>query len=82
MKGLPHEFLLFMEHLKSLSYEDEPDYDYLRNLLLQVYTREGYSPDTPFDWETDNTNCRIPPQIEISSFVDEKVRILFPFNKT
>eukprot|EP01027_Heterolobosea_sp_BB2_P000473 GEZU01000679.1.p1 GENE.GEZU01000679.1~~GEZU01000679.1.p1 ORF type:complete len:185 (+),score=31.68 GEZU01000679.1:150-704(+) len=41
-----------MEHLQKLGYADPPDYNYLRQLLLQVYNREGYAPDAPFDWET------------------------------
>lgn len=49
-QNLPLEFVLFMEHLQNLAYEDTPDYTYLKNLLLQVYIREGYTDDTPFDW--------------------------------
>lgn len=51
VKDLPKEFLLFMEHLQKLGYADPPDYDYLRSLMLQLLSREGYSVETPFDWE-------------------------------
>jgi hypothetical protein len=40
-----------MESVASLGYADEPDYDYLRELLLKVYVRDGYASDLPFDWE-------------------------------
>lgn len=36
--------------MQKLGYADEPDYDYLRNILFQVYQREGYASDSPFDW--------------------------------
>eukprot|EP01080_Neovahlkampfia_damariscottae_P003163 gene3163-5479_t len=51
VKDLPKEFQLFMESIASLGYADEPDYDYLRELLLKVYVRDGYASDLPFDWE-------------------------------
>mmetsp|Transcript_10419 Transcript_10419/g.38693 ORF Transcript_10419/g.38693 Transcript_10419/m.38693 type:complete len:419 (+) Transcript_10419:491-1747(+) len=51
VKDLPDEFRLFMEHLQSLGYADEPDYQYLRDLLKDIMVREGYSMDTPFDWD-------------------------------
>jgi tau tubulin kinase len=50
VKDLPPEYQLFMEHLQKLGYADEPDYDYLRRILMDIYTREGYSPDEPYDW--------------------------------
>lgn len=33
VKGLPPEFLQFMNHLQSLKYSDAPDYNFLKNLL-------------------------------------------------
>lgn len=54
VKDLPDEFRLFMEHLQTLGYTDEPNYQYIRDLLTRVMTREGYSFDTPFDWELED----------------------------
>lgn len=59
VKDMPHEFLLFMEHLQKLGYADAPDYAYLRSLLLQVFSREGFSMDQLFDWETRSGNADV-----------------------
>lgn len=72
VKDLPHEFQLFMQSLQKLGYADEPDYDYLRKLLLQVYTREGYPPDAPFDWERKESIHHLPPSVNVKMTDDEK----------
>ena len=51
VRTLPREFLPFLEHLQSLSYEGEPDYDYLIGLLRTSIVRRGYAPDRLLDWE-------------------------------
>ena len=49
---LPPEFLAIMQHLTTLSFEEKPDYAYLQSLLNKRLLAEGYSEETPFDWET------------------------------
>ena len=34
-KGLPQPFIKFIRHIRSLGFEDEPDYRYLHSLLAQ-----------------------------------------------
>eukprot|EP01113_Clastostelium_recurvatum_P020157 TRINITY_DN2395_c0_g1_i1.p1 TRINITY_DN2395_c0_g1~~TRINITY_DN2395_c0_g1_i1.p1 ORF type:complete len:527 (-),score=92.01 TRINITY_DN2395_c0_g1_i1:158-1738(-) len=51
VKDLPPIFLTFMKHLKSLSYEDRPDYQYLQNLMSELYQSLNYDQNTPYDWE-------------------------------
>ncbi|EFC38649.1 predicted protein [Naegleria gruberi] len=65
VKDLPNEYQLFMEHLQKLGYADEPDYDFLKSLLLQVYSRDGYSHDEPFDWQRRDKQS-IPPHIDLT----------------
>ena len=49
---LPKEFLLLWEHLQTLRYEDEPDYDMLTNAFTQCLTNAGGSVESSaFDWE-------------------------------
>jgi tau tubulin kinase len=70
VKDLPPEYQLFMEHLQKLGYADEPDYDYLRRLLMDIYTREGYSQDEPYDWNL-KEKTSMPISREVSSIVDD-----------
>jgi hypothetical protein len=58
--------------LQKLGYADEPDYFYLKNLLQQIYDREGYTDDMSFDWNTQQISAASPiPQISQSSMVDD-----------
>jgi hypothetical protein len=49
-EGFPEEFAQFIQYARSLDYEEEPDYDYLRQLLRNVSAREKYAHDDKFDW--------------------------------
>jgi len=70
VKDLPKEYLSFMELLQKLGYADEPDYDSLRGLLLQVYSRENYPSDLPFDWDQKET--KVVQNLQITTLVDEQ----------
>eukprot|EP01095_Lingulamoeba_sp_RSL-Kostka_P009247 TRINITY_DN3185_c0_g2_i1.p1 TRINITY_DN3185_c0_g2~~TRINITY_DN3185_c0_g2_i1.p1 ORF type:complete len:360 (-),score=83.43 TRINITY_DN3185_c0_g2_i1:234-1313(-) len=48
---LPHEFLLFMQHLQTLTYEDRPNYSFLNTLLSDLFNSLGGDESTQFDWE-------------------------------
>lgn len=49
-KGLPNEFLDYMNYIKSLRFDDKPDYPYLRKLFRDLFKRENYKYDYVFDW--------------------------------
>ena len=51
VKNLPREFQPFLEHLHSLEYDSEPNYDYLVSLMEHALQRRGYPADRPLDWE-------------------------------
>lgn len=54
VQNMAKEFFLIMKHIKSLKYEDQPQYDYMKQLLYQLYNQEGFSPQNPMDWEDQN----------------------------
>jgi len=45
------EFRSYFEHVRSLRFEDRPDYDYLKRLFRELFFRKGFSYDNMFDWE-------------------------------
>lgn len=50
-KGFPAEFRSYFEHVRSLRFDDRPDYDYLKRLFRELFFRKGFSYDNIFDWE-------------------------------
>ena len=52
-KGFPKEFEEYVNYTRNLDYEDEPDYNYLKNLFLNVLKSIGYKFDYYCDWSED-----------------------------
>ena|SRR2546423_8023003 len=51
--GLPNEFAIYLNYTRSLQFNDEPDYSYLRKIFRDLYVREGFQCDYIFDWTID-----------------------------
>ncbi|CAD8196950.1 unnamed protein product [Paramecium octaurelia] len=49
-QDLPIEFQKALDHIKSLGFSVEPDYDYLINLFRKLGQRHGFEYDNLFDW--------------------------------
>ncbi|CAD8114924.1 unnamed protein product [Paramecium sonneborni] len=49
-QDLPIEFQKALDHIKSLAFQVEPDYDYLINLFRKLGQRHGFEYDNLFDW--------------------------------
>jgi len=48
--NMPDQFAAYLNYCRSLSFEDRPDYSYLRRLLKDIFFSEGYKYDFVFDW--------------------------------
>lgn len=48
--GLHTEFSIYLNHVRSLRFDDKPDYSYLRKMFRDLFVREGYQYDYIFDW--------------------------------
>lgn len=48
--GLPHEFVLYFNHVRSLYLHDQPNFRYLRQIFSQLFRRKGFEYDNVFDW--------------------------------
>ena len=53
IRGMPVEFHAFLDHLRSLSYFQKPDYALVINLLASAVKRLGIQDSDPYDWEQD-----------------------------
>ena len=47
---LPYEFCQYMDYVKSLKFEEEPNYIYLRKLFLQIMDKMNDKYDLKFSW--------------------------------
>ena len=52
-KGFPVEFERYVSYTRNLEYEQDPDYEMLKNLFLKVLKDEGYTLDYYYDWDVD-----------------------------
>eukprot|EP00792_Barthelona_sp_PAP020_P005912 TRINITY_DN2848_c0_g1_i3.p1 TRINITY_DN2848_c0_g1~~TRINITY_DN2848_c0_g1_i3.p1 ORF type:complete len:397 (+),score=76.47 TRINITY_DN2848_c0_g1_i3:52-1242(+) len=49
-RGYPVEFIIYLNYVRTLRFDDRPDYSYLRKLFRDLFNREGYHFDYLFDW--------------------------------
>lgn len=49
-RGFPLEFQLYFNYVRSLQFDERPDYSYLRKILRNVFIRENYRNDDMYDW--------------------------------
>lgn len=49
-QGLPVEFAMYLDYVRSLRFEDKPDYVYLRRLFRDLFLSKNYVYDYIFDW--------------------------------
>lgn len=59
--GLPNEFELYLNYVKTLKFDSRPDYSYLRRLLREVFIREGFENDFAFDWALAQAPVSVAP---------------------
>lgn len=59
-KGLPQEFVTYINYCRSLKFEEKPDYNYLRRLFKELFMREGYEYDYVYDWVLIPVSIRYP----------------------
>ena len=50
--GLPEEFNAYLTYARKLGFEENPDYDYLRDLMSKAIVRTGGHEDNVYDWNT------------------------------
>jgi hypothetical protein len=54
--GLPDAFASYFNHVRTLGFDDQPNYSYLRKLFRDLFVREGFEYDHVFDWAVKKFN--------------------------
>jgi len=49
-EGLPEEFIEYIKYCRNLEFEQDPNYDYLRNLFTLILIKENQKNDLNFFW--------------------------------
>jgi casein kinase 1 len=49
-EGFPEEFAIYLNYVRKLGFEENPDYDFLRDLLSKVLRNAGEVEDGVYDW--------------------------------
>ncbi|KAG9140335.1 hypothetical protein Leryth_018494 [Lithospermum erythrorhizon] len=49
-KALPVDFASYLQYCHSLTFDQRPDYGFLKRLFRELFTREGFEFDYVFDW--------------------------------
>lgn len=50
-EGFPNEFAVYVNNCKNLRFQDRPNYCYLKEVLRDAFSREGYRLDFVYDWD-------------------------------
>ena len=49
-KSLPSEFAGYFHHIRSLGFDNPPNYSHLRKSFRNLFFREGFKYDNVYDW--------------------------------
>ena len=55
-RNFPQEFTDYINYTRRLEYEQDPDYNYLKRLFLNVLNRDGFIIDCFYDWDNETIN--------------------------
>ena len=50
-EGFPNQFTEYIKYTRNLKYEENPDYDYLKNLFVSMLNSDGFEVDCYYDWD-------------------------------
>ena len=78
-KGFPKEFVDYINYTRNLEFEADPDYKYLRNLLVTVLEKENSKFDFWYDWVTEKPT--ITDEIAIGRYINNNTNISFELKR-
>ena len=50
-EGFPNQFTEYIRYTRNLKYEENPNYDYLKNVFVSVLNSDGFEVDCYYDWD-------------------------------
>ena len=49
-ESLPQKFAVYSDYIRSLGFDEKPNYSYLRKNFRNLFVREGFDYDHVYDW--------------------------------
>ena len=87
-KNLPVEFEKYITYTRNLEYEQDPDYNMLKNLFLKVLNDEEHCIDYYYDWDCDmgtmttaDTNLNFAGRINFKNVENRQLEIVDNINE-
>ena len=71
--GLPEEFSFFIKYCRNLGFEEDPNYDYLKSLFVNMLTRDFQKNDLFFFWIINKDIPKIESKSEKISLSKRKI---------
>ena len=72
-KGFPKEFVEYINYTRNLEFEAEPDYKFLRGLLLSVLEKENQPYDFFYDWVSEKPT--ITDQVALERYKNKNYNV-------
>ena len=72
-KGFPSEFAEYINYTRNLEFEADPDYKFLRGLLLSVLEKENQPYDFCYDWVSEKPT--VMDQIAIERYMNKNYNV-------
>ena len=72
-KGFPNEFAEYINYTRNLEFEADPDYKFLRGLLLSVLEKEKQPYDFCYDWVSEKPT--INDQVAINRYMNKNYNV-------
>lgn len=76
-EGYPEEFATYLRYVRRLDFFETPDYEYLRNLFIKLFEREGHKNDGIYDWtekQQQQMQLMDPPRVPRERYVSSHIK--------
>ena len=72
-KGIPKEFVTYLNYVRGLGFTEQPNYKYLKRLFRKLFVISGYDFDYRYDWVEDKYKKKSKKH---SKFEDKKLELV------
>ena len=79
--GLPSEFVSYMKYVKSLEFEQDPDYNYIKGLFISILSKSDVPRNINFFWINNNNTKKIRENTTDNASFNSKKLLVYGLKK-